>query len=339
MTQNPVTRRVSEEARRRQLLLGAVGFAASHALAHGASAQQRSGIRLIGFLDAGERPAWWAAFKRGMADLGYVEGKNIRYEARFAHSDFGRLPALAEEIVRLNPDAIVTAATEATQAARRATERIPIVTGSGSDHVSRGFAKSLARPGGNITGLTSQNPDLVGKRIELLRELLPDMTRLGVLWQSDSQGSSISFKELENRTQTVGMTIVNVGVRKRAEIADALATAALEHANAVYVIGSPLTYDERDQIASFARKDRLPAIGTSADFAMSGLLISYGVDFLDLYGRAAGYVDKILKGAKPGDLPIEQPTKFELAINKETARMLALKVSSSILLRADRVIG
>lgn len=339
MAETPVAWRTSEEVGRRRLVLGAVGFVATHAVAKRAWAQQRSGTRLIAFLDGGERPMWWAAFKRGMSDLGYVEGKTVRYEARFAHSDFSRLPALANEIVRLNPDVIVTAATEATQAAQQATERIPIVTGSGSDHVSRGFAKSLAHPGGNITGLTSQNPDLVGKRIELLREVLPDMTRLGVLWQSDSHGSSISFKELENRTQSTGISILNVGVRKRAEIGEALATAMREHANAVYVIGSPLTYDERDQIASFARKDKLPTIATSWDFAVSGMLMSYGVDFLDLYGRAAGYVDKILKGAKPGDLPIEQPTKFELALNRETARLLAIKFPPSLVLRADRAVG
>jgi len=173
-------RRACEEARRRQLLLGAVAFAASHALPHGASAQQRP-APLIAFLDAGERPTWWAAFKRGMSDLGYAEGKSVRYEARFAHSDFERLPALAAELVRMNPAAIVTAATEATQAAQQATERIPIVTGSGSEHVSTGFARTLAHPGGNVTGLTTQNPDLIGKRVDLLRELLPKMTQLAVL--------------------------------------------------------------------------------------------------------------------------------------------------------------
>jgi putative ABC transport system substrate-binding protein len=281
---------------------------------------------------------WWTAFKRGMSDLGYVGGKSIRYESRFGHSDFGRLPSLAEELVRLNPAVIVTAATEATQAAWQATERIPIVTGSGSDHVSSGFARTLARPGGNITGLTSLNPDLVGKRLDLLRELLPKMARIAVLWQSTSHSSALSFREVENRVQASGIDMVNMGVRKRADIVDALATATREHASAVFVIGSPLTYDERDQIASLARKSRMPAIGTSADFAVSGLLISYGVDFLDLFVRAAGYVDKILKGTKPGDLPIEQPTKFELALNNQTARELGIKFPSAILLRADRVI-
>ena len=239
---------------------------------------------MIGFLDGGERPTWWTALKRGMSDLGYVEGKSIRYESRFARSDFERLPAFAEELVRLNSAVIVTAATEATQAAQQATERIPIVTGSGSDHVSRGFAKTLARPGGNITGLTSQNPDLVGKRVALLRELLPGVRQLAVLWQSNSHGSSLSFREAENQTQALGIAMLNIGVRKRAEIADALAAAARERANAVYVIGSPLTFDERNQIGSLARKYKLPAIGSSADFAMAGLLVSYGVDFLDLFG-------------------------------------------------------
>ena len=338
MVEEPAAWRARREARRRQLLLGAVGFAASLALPQEASAQQRSAAPLIAFLDGGERPTWWAAFKRGMSNLGYAEGKSIRYESRFAHSDFGRLPALAEELVRLNPAAIVTAGTEATQAAQQATERVPIVTGSGSEHVSQGFAKTLAQPGGNVTGLTTQNPDLVGKRVGLLRELVPGMTRLAVLWQSNSQGSSLSFREVESRTQDMGIAILNVGVRKRTEIADALAAAAREHANAVLVIGSPLTFDERNEIASLARKYKLPAIGTSVDFAVSGLLMSYGVDFLDLFGRAAGYVDKILKGAKPGDLPIERPTKFELALNNETARLLDIKIPPSIRLRADRVI-
>lgn len=337
MAEGPTARLAREKARRRQLLLGAIGFGASHALPQEASAQQGFGTPLIGFLDAGERLTWWTAFRRGMSELGYAEGKSIRYESRFARSDFQRLPALAEELVRLNPAAIVTAATEATQAAQLATERIPIVTGSGADHVSSGFAKTLALPGGNITGLTSQNADLVGKRVELLRELLPGMRKLAVLWQSNSQGGSLSFREVENRTQALGIAIVNIGVRKRAEIADALAAAARD-ANAVLVIGGPLTFDERIQIASLARKYKLPAIGTASDFVVSGLLISYGVDFLDLFGRAAGYVDKILKGTKPGDLPIEQPTKFELVLNNETARMLSIKIPPSIRLRADLVI-
>ena len=339
MAEGPASRRGRHEARRRQLLLGAVGLTASHVLPQDASAQQRAGIPLIGLLDAGERLTWWSAFKRGMSDLDYVEGKSVRYESRFAHDDFGRLPGFAEELVRLSPAVIVTAATEATQAARQTTDRIPIVTASGSDHVSRGFARALARPGGNITGLMSLNVDLVGKRVDLLRELLPKLTRLAVLWQSNSQGSSLSFRELENLSQGLGIAMQNVGVQKRAEIADALATAAREHANAVYVIGSPLTVDERDQIASLARKYKLPTIGSSAEFAVSGFLVSYGVDFLDLFGRAALYVDKILKGTKPGDLPIERPTKFEFVLNNETARLLGIKIPQSILLRADRVIG
>ena len=338
MAEGPAARRAREEVRRRQLLLGAVGLAASHALPQAASAQQRPGTPLIGFLDGGERPTWWAAVRRGMSDLGYVEGKSIRYESRFAHSDAERLPALAAELIRLSPAVIVTAGTEATQAAQQASERIPIVTGSGSEHVSMGFARSLAHPGGNITGLTTQNPDLVGKRVDLLRELLPTMTQLAVLWQSSSHSSSLSFREVENRTQALGIAVLNVGVRKREEIADALATAAREHANALLVIGSVFTFDERDQIASLARGHKLPATGSSADYVMSGLLMSYGVDFLDLFARVAGYVDKILKGAKPGELPVQQPTKFELVINLKTAKALGVTVPQSLIQRADHVI-
>jgi len=338
MAEEPASRRGCHEERRRQLLLGAVGLTASHVLPPDVFAQ-RAGVPLIGLLDAGERLTWWGAFRRAMGDLGYIEGKSVRYEPRFAHDDFGRLPGLAEELVRLNPAVIVTASTEATQAAQQATDRIPIVTASGSDQVSRGFARDWARPEGNITGLTSLNVDLVGKRVDLLRELLPKMTRLAVLWQSNSQGSSLSFRELENLSQSLGIAMRNVGVQKRTQIADALAAAARDHANAVYVIGSPLTVDERDQIASLARMYKLPSMATTVDFAVSGLLISYGVDFVDLFKRAAGYVDKILKGAKPGDLPIERPTRLELALNNETAKLLGIKIPQSILLRADRVIG
>jgi putative ABC transport system substrate-binding protein len=304
-----------------------------------AGAQQRTAIPLVGLLDAGERLVWWDAFKRGMKDLGYVDGKNVRYEPRFAQSDFGRLSAYADELVRLGVSVIVTAATEATQAAQRATDRVPIVTGSGGDHVSKGFAKSLARPGGNITGLSSQNSDLVAKRLELLRELLPRMTRLAVLWQSNSIGSTVSFREIEIATRALGIVMQNIGVRKSSEFADAFAAAASEHANAVFVIGAPLTIDGREQIAALARQHRLPTMGSTTDFALAGLLASYGVDFSDLFRRAAHYVDKILKGARPGDLPIEQPTKFELAINKGTAKSLSIAIPQTLLLRADRIVG
>jgi putative ABC transport system substrate-binding protein len=327
-----------DKSERRRLLLGLGGFVASYSVPLYAHAQARTRVPLIGFLDAGERLTWWEAFKRGMSDLGYVEGKSVRYEMRFAHDEHSRLLAFANELVRLNPDAIVTASAEATDAAREVTNHIPIVTGSGSDPVSRGFAKSLAQPGGNVTGLTSVNSDLMAKRVELLRELLPKMKRLAVLWQSNSSGSSISFRELDTATRNLGLSLHNIGIRKREEIPDAFASAVREHASAVIVIGGPLTTDESVQIASLARKHQLPTMGSNFELIAAGGLMAYGVDFRYSFGRAAYYVDRILKGAKAGELPIEQPSRFELALNKGTAKLLGITIPEHLLLRADRII-
>ena len=300
-------------------------------------AQPGAKVPAIGLLDAGMRLSWWKSFRLQMSELGYQEGKTIRYEPRYARDQLARLPALANELARMQVAVIVTAATAATQAAKRATDRIPIVTATGADHVSMGFAASLARPGGNVTGLTTLGSDLTLKRLELLREVFPKLSRLAVLWQSDNPGSTTAFRDLEHATQEAKIVLRNVGVRTSDELPGAFAAAAKERAEAMFVIGGPLTIDEHAQIGALASKHRLPTMSTSS-LAFEDSLISLAVHTEDLFRRAAIFVDKILKGAKPGDLPIEQPTKFELAVNLKVARFLGVAIPQSVLIRADRAI-
>jgi putative ABC transport system substrate-binding protein len=333
-----VPRQPSDGVQRRQALLGIAGFAVLQAAPLRLLAQPGAKIPVIGLLDAGMRLSWWKAFRQQMGELGYLDGKGILYEARYAQGNLDRLPALAEELVRRKVAVIVTAAVAATQAAKRATDRIPIVTATGPDHVSQGFAASLARPGGNITGLTTLSSDLTEKRLQLLRELFPKLSRLAVLWQSDNPGSAAAFRDLERATQALKITLQNVGVRKFEELAGAFSAAAKERTEALFVIGGPMTIDEREQIEALARKHKFPTVHSTSLSMEAGGLIFYGVHSEDLFRRAAVYVDKILKGAKPGDLPIEQPTKFELIVNTKTAKSLGIKIPQSILLRADRVI-
>lgn len=320
--------------KRRQALWGIAGLC----LAPGAYAQRGAKIPVVGLLDAGERTQWWAAFREQMTKLGYVEGKGVVYEARFARNQLSRLDALAQDLVRMKVGVIVTAATVATQAARRATEQIPIVTATGTDHVSLGFAASLARPGGNITGVASISSDLTAKRLELLREVLPKTSRLAVLWQSDSIGSMAAVRDLEHAAAAAKITLQNIGVRKSDELAAAFSSAGKGHADAIFVIGSPLTVDERSKIAELALRQKIPTMHTSAEFVEIGGLASYGPSYPDLFRRAAFYVDKILKGANPADLPIEQASKLEMVINRRTAKALGVAIPQDVMLRADRVI-
>jgi len=302
-----------------------------------ANAQRLDTSPLVGLLDAGERLSWWAVFRQEMARLGYVEGRSIRYEGRFARDRLDQLDVISRDLVRLAPAVIVTAATVAAQAARRVTDRIPIVTATGVDHVSMGFAASLARPGGNVTGLTSANSDLTEKRLEILREVVPGMSRLAVIWQADNVGSTTSIRDLERATSSYKITLLNHGVRTRDEITGAFGAAKREHADAVFIPPGPLAEDEHVLFAQLALKHRTAMLASSAAVE-SGALVSYGPNYPDLFRRAATYVDKILKGAKPGDLAIEQPTTFETIINLKTARLIGIKVPQSVLIRADRII-
>ena len=324
--------------KRRQALLGIAGLGVGLGVATASIAQRATKIPVIGLLDGGERTFWWAAFRKQMRDLGYAEGKNITLEARYAKGKLQDLAALAQDLVRRDASVIVTAATIATQAAKTATDRIPIVTATGSDHVSMGFAKSLARPGGNVTGMASISSDLTIKRLELLREMLPGISRLAVLWQMDNSGSITAMRDLERATQSARVTLQNIGIRKREDIPGAFSAAARERVQAVFVIGGPLTTDERRQIAELGLKHKMPIMATGAEYPDVGVLVSYGADYYELFRRAAIYVDKILKGAKPGDLPIEQASKFEMVINRKSAKSLGIAIPQAVLVRADRVI-
>ena len=321
--------------KRRQVLLG---FAAGVSLCSAVrSFAQRKPV-VIGLLDAGERLAWWANFRKQMHALGYVEGKSVLYEPRYARGKYTELPSLVDDLLRRRVDVIVTAGTEASLSASRATETVPIVTATGGDHVSRGLALTLAQPGRNLTGMTSIASELTGKRLELMREIKPKLTRAAVVWHATNVGSMPQMRELEAATRNAKIALHNVGVRKAPELADAFASAAQKGADAVFVVMGALTFGERHNIAALALKHRLPTMHGAAEMVEAGGLASYGTDYYDLFRRAAIYVDKILKGAKPGELAIEQPGKFDLLINLRTAKALGLAIPQAVQLRANRVI-
>ncbi|HEV8674386.1 MAG TPA: ABC transporter substrate-binding protein [Methylomirabilota bacterium] len=298
-------------------------------------AQPAGTVPRIGLLDSGSfaaRASLWEAFRQGMRQLGYVEGQTVVFEARGADGKNERLPALAAELVRLKPDVIVTASNFAAQAAHQATATIPIVTASG-DPLAIGLVTNLARPGGNVTGVTSQTVELSAKRLDLARELVPGASRLGIL----GTGSSI-IRETETAARALGIRLDVVGVRSPAELDGAFSTIARRRPGVLIVAPSSAFFGERRRVAELAVKHRLPTVHASQEYAEAGGLIAYGTDLAALFRRAAVYVDKILKGAKPGDLPIEQPTKFELVINLKTAKALGLTIPPSVLARADEII-
>src|SRR5262245_7360827 len=324
--------------KRRQALFGILSLSLGLPSPQNASAQPRPKAPVVGLLDAGERLEWWAAFRQQLRELGYVEGQNVAFEARFASKQPERLPALAKELVRLNVAVIVTGGTAAALDAKRATSTIPIVMATGSDHVSLGLVVSLARPGRNVTGLSSISSELTAKRLDLLREVLPKMTRLAVLWHSDNIGSAPAIRDLETAARSSRVALQNLGVSTAEELPGAFSAATRAHADAVFVVAGPFTFPERHRIADLALKHRLPSMHGPAEYVEAGGLISYAPSYSALFRRAAVYVDKILKGAKPGDLPIEQPTTFELVINLKTAKALGVAIPQAVLLRADRVI-
>lgn|SRR2546425_2442317 len=323
--------------KRRQVLSEIAAFALLPLGVPELKAQSSAKATVIGLLDAGERRDLWDVFRRKLRELGYVEGRNVSLETRYAKGKLEALPALANELVQLNVAVIVTASSAAAVAAERATRKIPIVMASGGDQVSRGLASSLAHPGGNVTGVASFSSDLMAKRFELLREVAPKSSRLAALWQSDSP-SNASVRELEGAAARARVAFQSVGFRDAAELTDAFSAMTRERIDAVVVITGPLVYAERKRISDLALKHKLPAIYGLAEFAEDGGLLAYGPSYPDLFRRAAVYVDKILKGANPGDLPIEQPTTFELVINANTARALGVAIPPSLLARANRVI-
>jgi len=278
-------------------------------------------------------------FQQGLRDLGYVEGRNILIEYRWANGQFDRLPALATELVRARVNVIVAANTPAALAARNATSTIPIILVTSGDPVGSGLVASLARPGGNVTGL-SLMPTLAisGKQLELLKEAFPTITHVAVLANPANPPTAGLLTEIERAALSLGLRLRIVQVRDSKEFGDAFATIKNERVPALLVIADPLVAENRDGIVAFAAANRLPAIYPYRLFVDAGGLMSYGADLSDLHRRAAIYVDRILKGAKPAELPIEQPTKFELVVNLKTAKALGLTIPPSLLRRADHVI-
>jgi putative ABC transport system substrate-binding protein len=267
-----------------------------------------------------------------------VEGKNLSIEYRYPEGRNDRLPDLAADLVRLEVDIIFVDSTSPALAAKNATRAIPIVMASGGDTVASGLVESLARPGGNITGLDQMSPELGGKRLELLKEIVPKLARAAVLWNPEHQASTLNWKELQLPARNLGVQLHSLEVRSPNDLDKAFEAATKARAGAIAIMPDPVFVTNLKRIADLAAKSRLPSIFHLREFADSGGLVAYGVDRSDLFRRAAVYVDKILKGAKPGDLPIQQPTKFELVINMKTAKALGVTIRPSLLLRADRVI-
>jgi len=308
-----------------------------------AEAQQPKKVPRIGYLSAGSGAAEHSpraeAFRQGLRDLGYVEGKNIAIEHRGAEGKLARLPDLAAELVAIKVDVIVTGGNSAIRAAKKATSAIPIVMPHTADPVGDGFVVSLARPGGNITGLTSSaGYELSGKRLELLKETIPKADRVAVLRDPANLGTAQSLKETETAARSLKVHVESLEVRNSKDFEAAFQAAATKHIDALMVLAGGLFNSHRSRIVSLAAKSRLPAMYSEQEYVLVGGLVSYATNIEDLYRRTATYVDKILKGAKPADLPVEQPTKFEFVINLKTAKQIGLTIPPNVLARADRVI-
>ena len=305
-------------------------------------AQQPNKVPVVGVLTLSAGPAdpFVEALRQGLQELEYVEGRNIKFEFRTAQDQAVRLPGLAEELVRLNVDVIVVTNALGAQALRRATSSIPIVVAL-LDPVAAGLVTNLARPGGNITGLSFMGIELSAKRLQLLKEAIPRLARVAVLWNPANLPTPLSRKlveDLKAAARLLSIELTFVVAQTPDEFDPAFAAVARANAQALYVVGGPLFYTQRATLAKLVSKARLPAIYGARVFADEGGLMSYGASIQDQMRRAAGYVDKILKGAKPGDLPIEQPTKFELVVILKTAKALGITIPQSILLQADEVI-
>ena len=283
-------------------------------------------------------PSTTEAFRQGLRELGWVEGRNLSIEFRDAGGKPERLADLAAELVRLKVEVIVARGSQATGAAKRATSTIPIVMSASGDAVGTGLVASLARPGGNVTGLTFIAPESSGKRLELLKEALPGATRVAVLWNPADPPRKLELRETEGAAQRLGVKLLSVEVEGPEDLERRFSTIAGERAQALIVFTDPITTAHRKRIADLAIKSRLPMISGFSEYAEAGALMSYGPSLPALYRRAATYVDKILKGAKAADLPVEQPTTFELVINLKTARALGLTIPQSLLARADQTI-
>ncbi len=305
-----------------------------------AEAQQPKKVPRIGYLGAtapSNISARIEAFRQGLRDLGYIEGQNLIIEYRYAEGKLDRLPELAAELVRLKVDAIFVQSTPAVQAAKKATTTVPIVSVSG-DPVGLGLVASLARPGGNVTGLANLTSELAGKRLELLKEVVPRISRVAVLWNPDASSSALRMRETDAAAASLGIKLQPVEVRAANDFERAFSALKRERADALFPLRSPFISNHVKRIVELAAKNRVPGMYDASEFAEAGGLMSYGTMLADLDRRAATYVDKILKGAKPAELPVEQPTKFEFVINLKAAKQIGLTIPPNVLARADRVI-
>jgi putative tryptophan/tyrosine transport system substrate-binding protein len=309
---------------------------------HVAEAQQPEKVPLIGYLRQGSPTSARSedeAFRQGLRDLGYVEGKNVLIEYRYAEGKVERVPDLAAELVQLKPDVIVVGGNRATRAAKHATNTIPIVVGSADDLVRAGLVASLANPGGNITGSTGIAPDLSGKRLELLREAVPKASRVAVVWSpSNEAADDAEVKETETAARQLGIKIQPIRVQETSQFQNSYDQAAKQHAHAVIIIQGAFTLAHRVRLAELAAQRRLPSMCEQAAWTNDGCLLSYGRDQLAQWRRAAYFVDRIMKGTKPADLPVEQPMKFEFIVNLKTAKQIGLAIPPNVLVRADKVI-
>ena len=306
-------------------------------------AQQAASIPRIGFLSPSSlseprTTRYLQAFRQGLHELGYVEGQNIAIEVRWAEGKSARLPGLASELVRLKVNVIVTYGDQAIRAAKQATETIPIVMAAVADPVATGFVASLARPGGNITGVSNMRLDLVGKQLELLKEVVPKISRVAILGNAATTDNTLQVRHAQDAARALGVRLQPLLVRGPSEIDPAFAAMNTERAGALVVLVDTMLLDHQTRIADLAVQRRLPMVFSQIDQAEAGGLMAYGPSVSDRFRRAATYVDKLLKGAKIADLPIEQPARFELVVNLKTAKALRLTIPQAVLLRADRVI-
>jgi len=304
------------------------------------TAQPGDRIYRVGYLNPGGAslaPIRLDPLRRGLRDLGYVEGRNLLIEARWAEGNLDRLPGLAAELVNSKVDVIVTAAAPAARAARDVTKTVPIVMVDPGDPVGSGLVASLAKPGGNLTGLSSATPDIVGKQVQVLKEAIPTLSNLAFLSNTAVPAGAVALKEVEIAARSIGATVHVVGVRNPEDFEAALA-GIVKDRTGVIVFPDPLTFTHRRRLMELVLQHRLAVVSGSKEFVEAGGLIAYGPSFADMFRRAAGYVDKILRGTKASDLPVEQPSTFELVINMKTAKALGLTIPSAMRARADQLI-
>lgn len=306
-----------------------------------AEAQPAPGMHRVGLLSPASPPSMAArvdALKQGLADLGYREGRNLTIEYRWAEGKDERLPALAAELNKMKVALILVHGVQAAQVARRASDAIPIVCFVCGDVVGTGLVSSLSRPGGNITGVTSINPATSGKRLELLKEAVPALTKVALLWNSRNPVSIPEVKETEAAARTLGLQLRSIGVADPGEYKNAFSEMAREGAQGLVIISDATFYGRRKELAQLAQVHAIPAIAWAGELATDGILMGYGSDGIAQARRSANFVDKILKGAKPGEIPMEQPLKFELRVNLKTARALKLAIPQALIMRADEII-